>query len=54
MPALALFEPSRFTAIIAAVAYAVPIATKLVADGSGGFADHGRGRHAPVAAPGGR
>jgi glycine betaine/proline transport system permease protein len=33
VPALALFQPSRFTAIVAAVAYAVPIATKLVADG---------------------
>jgi glycine betaine/proline transport system permease protein len=33
VPALALFGASRFTAIIAAVAYAVPIATKLVADG---------------------
>ncbi|MET0524562.1 MAG: ABC transporter permease subunit [Nocardioides sp.] len=33
VPALALFAASRFTAIIAAVAYAVPIATKLVADG---------------------
>ncbi len=33
VPALALFGPSRFTAIVAALAYAVPIATKLVADG---------------------
>lgn len=33
VPALALFGPSRFTAIVAATAYAVPIATKLVADG---------------------
>jgi len=33
VPALALFLPGRFTAIIAATAYAVPIATKLVADG---------------------
>jgi glycine betaine/proline transport system permease protein len=33
VPALALFSASRFTAIIAAVAYAVPLATKLVADG---------------------
>jgi glycine betaine/proline transport system permease protein len=33
VPALALFQPSRFTAIVAATAYAVPIATKLVADG---------------------
>jgi glycine betaine/proline transport system permease protein len=33
VPALALFGVGRFTAIIAAVAYAVPIATKLVADG---------------------
>jgi glycine betaine/proline transport system permease protein len=33
VPALALFGSSRFTAIIAAVAYAAPIASKLVADG---------------------
>jgi glycine betaine/proline transport system permease protein len=33
VPALALFQPGRFTAIVAATAYAVPIATKLVADG---------------------
>ena len=33
VPALALFAASRFTAIVAALAYAVPIATKLVADG---------------------
>ena len=33
VPALALFDPSRFTAIVAAVAYGVPIATKLIADG---------------------
>jgi glycine betaine/proline transport system permease protein len=33
VPALALFAASRFTAIVAATAYAVPIATKLVADG---------------------
>jgi glycine betaine/proline transport system permease protein len=33
VPALALFQPSRFTAIIAAVAYAAPISVKLVADG---------------------
>jgi glycine betaine/proline transport system permease protein len=33
VPALALFLPGRFTAIIAAVAYSFPIATKLVADG---------------------
>jgi glycine betaine/proline transport system permease protein len=33
VPALALFSTSRFTAIVAALAYAVPIATKLVADG---------------------
>ena len=33
VPALALFAPDRFTAIVAAMAYAVPIATKLVADG---------------------
>jgi glycine betaine/proline transport system permease protein len=33
IPALALFGPGRFTAIVAAVAYAAPVATKLVADG---------------------
>ncbi|KQW47516.1 ABC transporter permease [Nocardioides sp. Root1257] len=33
IPVLILFGPNRFTAIIAAVIYAVPIATKLVADG---------------------
>jgi glycine betaine/proline transport system permease protein len=33
VPALALFASSRFTAIVAAMVYAVPIATKLVADG---------------------
>jgi glycine betaine/proline transport system permease protein len=33
VPALALFGASRFTAIVAGVAYGVPIATKLVADG---------------------
>ncbi|WP_138415530.1 ABC transporter permease [Sinomonas gamaensis] len=33
VPALALFGPTRFTAIVAALAYGVPIATKLVADG---------------------
>jgi glycine betaine/proline transport system permease protein len=38
VPALALFGPTRFTAIMAATAYAVPIATKLVADGIRGVA----------------
>ena len=33
VPALALFSTSRFTAIVAAIAFGVPIATKLVADG---------------------
>jgi glycine betaine/proline transport system permease protein len=33
IPALALFGPTRFTAIIAAVLYAFPISVKLVADG---------------------
>jgi glycine betaine/proline transport system permease protein len=33
VPALALFQATRFTAIVAAMIYAVPIATKLVADG---------------------
>jgi glycine betaine/proline transport system permease protein len=38
VPALALFGSSRFTAIVAAMAYAIPIATKLVADGIRGVA----------------
>jgi glycine betaine/proline transport system permease protein len=38
VPALALFGPTRFTAIMAAVAYGVPIATKLIADGIRGVA----------------
>jgi glycine betaine/proline transport system permease protein len=33
IPALALFGPTRFTAIVAAVLYAFPISVKLVADG---------------------
>src|SRR5690348_10097366 len=33
VPALALFSSSRFTAILAATAYAAPISVKLVADG---------------------
>ena len=33
VPVLALFGPTRFTAVVAAVLYATPIATKLVADG---------------------
>jgi glycine betaine/proline transport system permease protein len=33
VPALALFGPSRFTAIVAAFAFGVPVATKLIADG---------------------
>jgi glycine betaine/proline transport system permease protein len=33
IPVLILFGPNRFTAIIAGVVYATPIATKLVADG---------------------
>ncbi|MDX6358697.1 MAG: glycine betaine/proline transport system permease protein [Nocardioidaceae bacterium] len=39
VPALALFGASRFTAIVAAVAYGVPIATKLVADGIRGVSE---------------
>jgi glycine betaine/proline transport system permease protein len=38
VPALALFASSRFTAIVAAMAYAIPISTKLVADGIRGVA----------------
>jgi glycine betaine/proline transport system permease protein len=33
IPVLALFSPTRFTAIIAGVVYAAPVAIKLVADG---------------------
>jgi glycine betaine/proline transport system permease protein len=33
VPALALFETTRFTAIVAAIIFAVPVAVKLVADG---------------------
>ncbi|MET1037972.1 MAG: ABC transporter permease subunit [Aeromicrobium sp.] len=33
IPAIALFDPSRFTAIVAAVIYAAPVAIKLVCDG---------------------
>ncbi len=33
IPALALFGPSRFTGIAAAIAYAAPVSVKLVADG---------------------
>jgi glycine betaine/proline transport system permease protein len=33
IPALALFGPSRFTGIAAAIAYAAPVSIKLVADG---------------------
>ena len=38
VPALALFGPSRFTAIVAAIVYAGPAAIKLVADGIRGVA----------------
>lgn len=38
VPALALFGTSRFTAIVAAVAFGVPVATKLIADGIRGVA----------------
>lgn len=33
IPVLALFDPTRFTAILAGVVYAAPVAIKLVADG---------------------
>jgi glycine betaine/proline transport system permease protein len=36
IPMLALFGPTRFTAIVAGVIYAAPVAIKLVADGVGG------------------
>ncbi|QIM20220.1 hypothetical protein G7075_02090 [Phycicoccus sp. HDW14] len=54
VPALALFAASRFTAIMAAVAYAVPIATKLVADGVRGSHRPRSRRPAPPASPAGR
>lgn len=38
IPALALFEATRFTAIVAGIAYAAPVAIKLVADGIRGVA----------------
>lgn len=38
LPVLALFGPSRFTAIVAGVVYAAPVAIKLVADGVKGVA----------------
>ena len=38
VPALALFNVGRFTAIVAAVVYAAPVAIKLVADGIQGVA----------------
>jgi glycine betaine/proline transport system permease protein len=38
VPALALFNVGRFTAIVAAVVYAAPVAVKLVADGIHGVA----------------
>ena len=64
VPFIALFAASRFTAIVAAVVYAVPIAIKLVADGIPGvspttveaatwrapqLADHHEGATADVA-----
>ena len=39
VPALALFDVGRFTAIVAAVVYAAPVAIKLVADGVQGVAE---------------
>ena len=55
VPALALFGASRFTAIVAALAYAVPIATKLVADGIRGVSPSRRSRPpGPPASPAGR
>ena len=45
IPVLALFGPSRFTAIVAGIVYAAPAAIKLVADGvKARLADHHRGR----------
>ena len=44
IPVLALFGPTRFTAIVAAIVYAAPAAIKLVADGVRGVvAGDGRG-----------
>ncbi|MGZ4436788.1 MAG: ABC transporter permease subunit [Nocardioidaceae bacterium] len=39
VPALALFDVGRFTAIVAAVVYAAPVAVKLVADGIKGVSE---------------
>ena len=45
IPVLALFGPSRFTAIVAGIVYAAPAAIKLVADGVKAVSpDHDRGR----------
>jgi len=38
VPALALFGPTRFTAIVAAVAFGILVATKLISDGIRGVA----------------
>ena len=47
VPVLALFGATRFTAIVAAVVYAAPVAIKIVADGIRGVpADHRRGGRA--------
>ena len=43
VPFLGLFGPTRFTAIIAAVVFAAPVAIKLVADGIRACRPHGRG-----------
>ena len=44
IPVLALFGPSRFTAIVAGIVYAAPAAIKLVADGvKARLPDHDRG-----------
>ena len=49
IPVLALFGSTRFTAIIAGVVYAAPVAIKLVADGIRGVSPtHRRGRGRPA------
>ena len=55
VPALALFGPTRFTAIVAAVAFGIPVATKLICRRHPRCVpDLGRGRHAPRAPRPGR
>ncbi len=54
IPALALFGATRFTAIVAGVVYAAPVAIKLVADGVGRVARRRSRRRGRPARPPGR